>query len=100
MSVSRKTIRAVQRAVGTTPDVAMLNNQLGHILSILEQQAGTIAHLQAALDSNLRREFDSLAAAHAEGMVYLNRTLREIRVEITSLASSQLTVEELAQGRS
>lgn len=97
--MTQKFTRAIQRAVGTTPDVAGLNSRLAHILTVVERQEQTIAHLQWALDSELRREFDSLASAHAEGMVYLNRTLREIRVEVSALVAARLSIEDPAPGQ-
>jgi len=46
----------------------------------------------------VKREFDSLATAQAEAMVYLNRTLRELRSEMLALSAAvaRLDVKSVA----
>ena len=93
MSLSGKLLRAVQRAAGTTPDVVGLNARLETISAQLAAQGAMLDHLTRRFDAGdiagFRHEFDSLAAASAEGMVYLNRTLREVRAEMIALTNAQ-----------
>jgi len=84
--------QALQRDVQDLVALVQSNTEILH-----EIRSGLAA--SAALD--LRREFDSLATAHAEAMVYLNRSLREIRSEILSISAAirQLEAESATTPR-
>lgn len=73
-------------------------SRLESISAQLAAQTDALNHLVFRFDSGnvegFRREFDSLAAAQAEGMVYMNRTLREVRAEVLSLSKVQGQIVE------
>jgi uncharacterized coiled-coil protein SlyX len=90
MSLGRKLLSAAQRAVGTTPDAAAVSSRLDELCRQIAAQTSLIEALNHRVSTGdvaaFRAEFDSIASAHAEGMVYLNRSLREIRAEVMAIS--------------
>jgi hypothetical protein len=83
----------IQETLGLSrSDAGRLANDVARLTTEVEAQGSLLRDLHArivALTSNeLRQEFDSLATAQAESMVYLNRSIRDIRAELIDLRRS------------
>jgi hypothetical protein len=83
----------VQQPLGLSrSDAGQLADDVARLTSEVEAQGALLRDLHArivALTTNeLRQEFDSLATAQAESMVYLNRSIRDIRAELIDLRRS------------
>ncbi len=92
MSIARKGLNAARRAIGPADDVALINRKLDAIGAQLAVQQEAVNDLIRRTDASglgaVRAEFDSIATAQAEGMVYVNRNLRDIRAEVLGIAAA------------
>ncbi len=89
MSVSGR----IQETLGLSrSDVGRLVDDVARLTTEVAAQGALLRDLHeriVALTSNeLKHEFDSLATAQAESMVYLNRSIRDIRAELIDLRCS------------
>ena len=90
MTIGRKLVNATRRAVGPADDLVRLHEKIDLVVATLARQSELISQLshQVLLDGPVavRAELDSLGTAHAEGMVYLNRSMRDIRSQILEIS--------------
>jgi hypothetical protein len=90
MSIKRRVKSVIARSGVAVGDFQALQRDVHALAGLVEANGAMIRDLHAGGPAGLdvRHEFDSLATAHAEAMVYLNRSLREIRSEMLSLTAA------------
>jgi hypothetical protein len=96
MSIKRRVKSVIARSGVAVGDFQGLQRDVHALAGLVEANGSLLRDLQAGRSAGLdiRHEFDSLATAHAEAMVYLNRSLREIRAEMLSLTAAVGRLEE------
>ena len=93
MSIKRRIKSLIARSGVAVGDFQALQRDVQSLAAHVESNGAVLRSLQSGgaasggLD-DIRQEFDSLSTAHAESMVYLNRSLREIRSEMLSLVAA------------
>lgn len=92
MSIKRRIKSLIARSGVAVGDFQALQRDVHALATHAEANGAMLRGLQtggaASVGLDLRQEFESLATAHAEAMVYLNRSMREIRSEIISLSAA------------
>jgi hypothetical protein len=92
MSIKRRVKSVIARSGVAVGDFQALQRDVHALITLVETNGTLLRSLQtggpSSIGVDVRAEFDSLATAHAEAMVYLNRTLREIRSEVLSLTAA------------
>jgi hypothetical protein len=92
MSMKSEIRRLLGRSGLAMGDLPALQRAVDDLVALVESNAALLRdiHGGSATSSqvDIGREFDSLATAHAEAMVYLNRSLREIRSEILAISAA------------
>ena len=102
MSIKSRIKRIVARSGLAVGDLQAVQRDVHALTAMVETNGSLLRSLHGGSSSvglDLRQEFDSLATAHAEAMVYLNRTLREIRSEVMSISAAVGRLEAKSVGR-
>lgn len=105
MSMKSQIKSVIARSGVAVGDFQALQRDVCALVALVESNGSLIRDLHAGRSSSagvdIRHEFDSLATAHAEAMVYLNRSLREIRSEMLSISAAvgRLEAESMTEQR-
>ncbi|HEY0520358.1 MAG TPA: hypothetical protein VGC84_12765 [Ilumatobacteraceae bacterium] len=95
MSIKRRVKSVIARSGVAVGDFHALQRDVQVLAGLVQANASVLHDLNRRSGGvDIRHEFDSLATAHAEAMVYLNRSLREIRSEMLSITAAVGRLEE------